>query len=170
MKQPGGTPYAMLSNRNPFTSSPSNRLNFSDSPFYRIVRTLTDVVECKARESTRDTAKISLVLPRDLAELLQSDENQRVMVFCAAENQTGSMRTDIAFPHQVELKCNDSEVKGNLRGLKNKPGSTRPVDITKLLRKKVPGVTNNVEMIYALTSKVTPFSLLSPHPFCVSDV
>lgn len=75
----------------------------------------------------------------------------RVMVFCAIE---GHGRQDIAFPHQSEIKVNGGEVKANLRGLKNKPGSTRPVDITKDLRLKIPTYLNTVEMTYALTTKV----------------
>jgi E3 SUMO-protein ligase PIAS1 len=75
----------------------------------------------------------------------------RVMVFCATE---GHGRQDIAFPHQSEIKVNGGEVKANLRGLKNKPGSTRPVDITKDLRLKVPTYVNTIEMTYALTTKV----------------
>jgi PINIT domain len=71
----------------------------------------------------------------------------------------GSLRSDIAFPHQVELKCNDQEVKGNLRGLKNKQGSTRPADITSYLRKKVQNYPNVIEMVYALTTKVIPFPM-----------
>lgn len=59
---------------------------------------------------------------------------------------------EVAFPHQSELKVNGGEVKANLRGLKNKPGSTRPVDITKALRLR-PKYTNNVDFTYALTSK-----------------
>lgn len=77
------------------------------------------------------------------------------MVFCAAE---GHGRQDIAFPHQSEIKVNGGEVKANLRGLKNKPGSTRPVDITKELRLKVSTYTNNVEMTYALTNKASGIS------------
>jgi E3 SUMO-protein ligase PIAS1 len=91
------------------------------------------------------------------------------MAFCAADSPPAQIRTDISFPHQVELKCNDQELKTNLRGVKNKPGSTRPADITSLLKKKVPGFTNVIEMVYALTNKVThfrfPFKL-----FCVSDI
>lgn len=84
------------------------------------------------------------------------------MVFCAAESyQPPSREVDIAFPHNVELKCNSDEVKANLRGLKNKPGSTRPADITHLIRKKA-NYPNSVEMVYALTNKVRP-SLFS---FC----
>lgn len=80
-----------------------------------------------------------------------NDPSYRVMVFCAGD--TSGMQ-DVAFPHQSELKVNGGEVKANLRGLKNKPGSTRPVDITKALRLR-PKYTNNVEFTYALTSKVS---------------
>ncbi|KUI64483.1 E3 SUMO-protein ligase pli1 [Cytospora mali] len=79
-----------------------------------------------------------------------TDKSMRVMVFCAMEN-TGVQ--DIAFPHQSELKVNGGDVKANLRGLKNKPGSTRPVDITDLLRLKIPNYSNNIEFTYALTNK-----------------
>jgi E3 SUMO-protein ligase PIAS1 len=81
------------------------------------------------------------------------------MVFCAGDNHG---QQDIAFPHQSEIKVNGGEVKANLRGLKNKPGSTRPVDITEELRLKIPQYSNNVEMTYALTSKVDGGSLHVP--------
>lgn len=80
----------------------------------------------------------------------QNDPTLRVMIFCASE---GNGKQDIAFPHQSEVKVNGGDVKANLRGLKNKPGSTRPVDITKELRLKVLGYQNTVEMTYALTTK-----------------
>ncbi|KKY21086.1 putative miz zinc finger protein [Phaeomoniella chlamydospora] len=74
----------------------------------------------------------------------------------AARTSTGGLSpytsSDIAFPHQCELSCNLDEVKANLRGLKNKPGSTRPADITSYLRKK-PGYSNKLSITYALTTK-----------------
>lgn len=79
-----------------------------------------------------------------------TEKDMRVLVFCAGGN-TGLQ--DIAFPHQSELKVNGGDVKANLRGLKNKPGSTRPVDITDLLRLKIPNYANNIEFTYALTQK-----------------
>ncbi|KAI9040882.1 MIZ zinc finger protein [Aspergillus affinis] len=90
------------------------------------------------------------------------------MVYCAAEaglNQPA--KSDIAFPHQVELKANLDEVKANLRGLKNKPGTTQPADVTNYIRKK-PGYSNNVVMTYALTQKNQKFyvriNLVQRHP------
>jgi len=73
------------------------------------------------------------------------------MIFCAAAS-TGVQ--DIAFPHQCEIKVNGGELKANIRGLKGKPGSTRPVDITHLLRLKPSTYSNRLEFMYALTSKV----------------
>lgn len=79
-----------------------------------------------------------------------NDPSLKIMLFCASE---GNGKQDIAFPHQSEIKVNGGDVKANLRGLKNKPGSTRPADITKELRLKVAQYQNTVEMTYALTTK-----------------
>ena len=85
------------------------------------------------------------------------------MVFCATEGfQPFSRESEIAFPHNVELKCNQDEWKGNLRGLKNRPGSTKPADITHLIRKKPANYPNTVEMVYALTTKVRQHLKASP--------
>lgn len=84
------------------------------------------------------------------------------MVFCAADTGLNQFtKSDISFPHQVELKANLDEVKANLRGLKNKPGTTRPADITNYIRKKA-GYTNHVVMTYALTQKVRKSQLVFP--------
>jgi E3 SUMO-protein ligase PIAS1 len=79
------------------------------------------------------------------------DKTRRVMVFCAGDDRGIQ---DIAFPHQSELKVNGGEIKANLRGLKGKAGSTRPVDITDALRLDKTSYVNNVEFTYALTTKV----------------
>ncbi|KAH8196613.1 hypothetical protein TruAng_009207 [Truncatella angustata] len=83
-----------------------------------------------------------------------TDKSLRVMVFCAADNQGVQ---DIAFPYQSELKVNGGEMKANLRGLKGKPGSTRPVDITDSLRLDKVAYGNNIDFTYALTTKVNKY-------------
>lgn len=131
-----------------------NRVTFKNSPFYTIQKQLSNVVELKIREATRDTAKLSVNLDATLAAKFQSDTNTRAMVFCAAESFDSSYKpVDIAFPPNSELKCNQEGYTGNLKGLKNKAGSTRPADITAFLRKR-PGYPNTIELMYALTSKV----------------
>ena len=105
-----------------------------------------------ALTSHRHTTEVNIsvgifgILQRCLTE-----PSLKVMIFCAG----GSLGTqEIAFPHQCEIKVNGGEVKANLRGLKGKPGSTRPVDITHLLRFKPPTYNNRLEFMYALTNKV----------------
>jgi E3 SUMO-protein ligase PIAS1 len=104
------------------------------------------------REQTRDNVEMKVVLSENHAARLQ-DPNLRVMVYCAAESVLNQhTKSDVAFPYQVELKANLDEVKANLRGLKNKPGTTRPADVTDYIRKKA-GYPNLIVMTYALTQK-----------------
>lgn len=147
------------------------RVTFRNTTFYRILRPLTMVIECRgkdnkglsqenmlteaARETTRDTARATVNLSQDVVDQMHKDPTIRIMVYCAGETYPGSLREcDISFPHRVELKCNGEEIRANLTGLKNKPGSTRPADVTPFIKKRA-GHPNSVEMIYALTSKVS---------------
>jgi E3 SUMO-protein ligase PIAS1 len=101
------------------------------------------------------------MLSQQVAYKLQTDSNLRVMVYCAGDSGlTQYTKSDIAFPHQVELKVNLDEVKANLRGLKNRPGTTQPADVTNWIRKK-PNYPNNIVMTYALTQKVKLVPLCS---------
>lgn len=100
----------------------------------------------------RNSERISLrVQDHPALQQCLADRTLRVMVFCSAGNMGAQ---EIAFPYQCELKVNGGDIKANLRGLKNKPGSTRPVDITDSLRLRQLTYTNNVEITYALTQKV----------------
>ncbi|KAJ4322298.1 E3 SUMO-protein ligase pli1 [Fusarium piperis] len=133
-----------------FGGSQSMALSFKSSPFYKIEATIGEVRACDAMSQHRNTVSIPIKL-NDHPSLQNcvDDTSYRVMVFCAGDC---TAMQDIAFPHQSELKVNGGEIKANLRGLKNKPGSTRPVDITKALRLR-PHYANNVEFTYALTNK-----------------
>ncbi|KIX98051.1 uncharacterized protein Z520_06130 [Fonsecaea multimorphosa CBS 102226] len=163
------------------TSVPRELL-FKASPFYTIYQPLTNPYECKVRESTRDTLRIIVSLPKDSHEALLNNPTFRVMVFCTSdphgtyESSDSYMNdlSEIAFPHNVELKCNGLEVKANLKGLKNRPGSTRPADITSFVKKKPAQFPNTVEMIYALTTKkfyvVVNLVLVKPIDDLVADI
>ena len=117
---------------------------------------LTLVINHKVsvRETTRDNVEAHINLRSDIAERLAADSSTRAMIYCAADPMSPFSRVDIEFPYQVEIKINQDEVKStNLRGLKNKPGTTRPADITSLLRARA-GYRNEMVVTYALTKKV----------------
>lgn len=105
------------------------------------------------RESTQDQLDYKIVLQNDIVDKLNNDSSVRVMLFCAGEPAALFSKVDVSFPHQIEVKINLDEVKSNLRGLKNKIGSTRPADITEMLRRRA-GYENSMTINYALTNKV----------------
>ena len=126
------------------------------------------LMSCQVMAQHRNTVTYPIKLEdHHYLQKCVNDPSYRVMVFCAGDC-LGTQ--EVAFPHQSELKVNGGDIKANLRGLKNKPGSTRPVDITKALRLR-PKYTNNVEFTYALTSKASfsqaMISRQSWHPFVV---
>ncbi|KAI5803235.1 PINIT domain-containing protein [Geopyxis carbonaria] len=139
----------------PSSPNPTLRLHFKESPFYTILSPFCEVVQCPAMISHRHTVKTVVTLSAAQVQQLNSDESYRCMVYCATLDPLTSFtrETDVAFPHQVEIRVNDIAVPGlNLRGLKNKPGSTRPADITDSLIRKA-NYRNEVGLLYALTEK-----------------
>ncbi|MCJ1395256.1 SUMO ligase siz1 [Xylographa bjoerkii] len=134
------------------TSYAQVKPKFRDSPFYSITESLSSVLECKVREATRDQLETKINLRQDVVDRLVADSSQKVMIYCASEPISPFSQVDITFPHQIEIRVNLDEVKANLRGLKGKPGSTRPADITTLLRKRS-GYENTLNVTYALTNK-----------------
>jgi E3 SUMO-protein ligase PIAS1 len=89
-------------------------------------------------------------------EKMAYDKSLRVMVFCTSDQQANPR--DVSFPYQSEILVNGGVIRANPRGLKGKPGSTRPVDITEMLRMNPVKYANKVELIYARTDKERPQS------------
>ena len=112
------------------------------------------ITQAVVRESTRDQLDVKITLGYDTAEKLVKDPSIKALIYCASDPIPPYSKSEISFPYQIEIKVNQDEVKANLRGLKNKPGSTRPADITSLLRRRA-GYENSLTVIYALTTKVS---------------
>ncbi|CUS11220.1 unnamed protein product [Tuber aestivum] len=141
------------------SSTALSRIHFKESPFYQVLVGLTPLETCPIMTANRHSVHASVVLSAPQVQQISTDKSYRCMVYCAAVDGITAYTkdTDIAFPHQVELRVNDAQVSGlNLRGLKNRPGSTRPADITDHLTKK-PGHRDQVTLTYALTQKKFAF-------------
>ncbi|OJD31649.1 miz zinc finger protein [Diplodia corticola] len=131
------------------------RFSFKQSPFYDVEEALAPTVELQVLPNNRTSTTISVQLPADICDRFKSSTSTRAMLFSAADPVLAHYAAaDIAFPHQLEVKINGDEVRSNFKGLKNKPGSTRPADITEFLR-KIPGYNNNIQITYALTQKAS---------------
>ncbi|KAK4232123.1 PINIT domain-containing protein [Podospora fimiseda] len=125
---------------------------FKPSPFYEIKRQIDRTKTLEIMTAHRNTVTFEFKASDDpVYQMCASDPAMRVLVFCS-ENTTSSDQ-DISFPHQCELRVNSDEIKANHRGLKNKPGSTKPVDVTPALRLRQSNYPNKIEVTYALTQK-----------------
>ncbi|KAK4548487.1 hypothetical protein LTR36_009397 [Oleoguttula mirabilis] len=133
---------------------------FKSSPFYEIVETvspLQDLPGTADMPQNRHTAKTTIKLTPEQCQLI-ANEDMRLLMYCGlAQGMSLYHPVDIAFPNQVEVKINNDDLKANFKGLKNKPGSTKPADITTKFRTRPPGYDNQVTITYALTTKKYAF-------------
>ncbi|KAI1521010.1 PINIT domain containing protein [Pyrenophora tritici-repentis] len=130
---------------------------FKDSPFFVIRDLVLGGMTLEASPSHRNHLTKSLNLNEGVCRRLKDESSMRLLLFSAIEQPLAPYtRLDISFPSQIEVKVNEEEVKANYKGLKNKPGSTRPVDITDFVRTKIANQRNTVHITYALTQKARP--------------
>lgn len=132
-------------------------LKFKPSPFFDLRQCVS---QCRLPYSAdhKNTATARIDLAQKDLESLRSSSSYRLLLFCG-ELAGGQSNTpvDIAFPPQIEIRVNDQEVKSNTKGVKNKPGSAKPVDITPFIKKQSGAPSNSVAMTYltASSSKVS---------------
>lgn len=127
-------------------------LTFHPSPFYELVMNLTNVHGLQAFGPVTTSSRCNVNIPVQLSQQ-NADEIRhglRAILYCAEGTTSGTHH--VAFPQQIEVRVNGKSVSANLRGLKNKPGTTRPLDVTDYLD-KTPGSKNNIMITYALSQK-----------------
>ncbi|KAF3042118.1 SUMO ligase siz1 [Didymella heteroderae] len=122
---------------------------FKDSPFFEVRELILSTSPSHRQNCTRN-----LIINEAVSARMKSDPTLRLLLFSALEAPLPPYaRTDITFPAQIEVRINGDEVKANYKGLKNKPGSTRPADITDFVRISPANYRNNLVVTYALTHK-----------------
>ncbi|KAF1915717.1 PINIT domain-containing protein [Ampelomyces quisqualis] len=129
---------------------------FKDSPFFEMRELLLSNITLDASPSHRQNATRNLILNDALCGRLKADPSLRLLLFGALEQPLSPFtRLDVTFPSQIEVRINNDEVKANYKGLKNKPGSTRPADITPQVRTSPANYRNTLVVTYALTQKAS---------------
>ncbi|KAI5868039.1 PINIT domain-containing protein [Durotheca rogersii] len=142
---------------------------FKQTPFYKAQFQIGQVHRCDVMNSHRNSVKITFK-SGDFRHSLSNwplEPSRRLMLFCGTALQGPQ---DVQFPHQSELKVNGEDVKANLRGLKNKPGTTLPVDITSYTRLKQVSYENSIDFTYALTTKTFYLALFVVEMTSIDDL
>lgn len=125
-------------------------LYFKPTPFYRMKKMIPETAQKINITNVRGACVAKFKLTKTDWALLESDEKYRLYLLCGEYNGTVSTTGEpIQFPHPNEIRFNNTQVKDNVRGLKNKPGTAKPADLTPYLR---PSPQLNVlEVVYAFT-------------------
>ncbi|KAK3071772.1 E3 SUMO-protein ligase pli1 [Teratosphaeriaceae sp. CCFEE 6253] len=156
----GHQPYAMPPGRTNAMPTlhklPAAGKYFKSSPFYEIQDTVVSLTDLAEMPQNRNTVRANICLTLEQSTRL-ANSDMRLLLYCGLSAAMSPYHpVDIAFPNQVEVKINDDEVKSNYKGLKNKPGSTKPADLTQKVRAK-PNYPNQIILTYALTMKKYAF-------------
>ncbi|KAI7363258.1 hypothetical protein KC354_g6633 [Hortaea werneckii] len=129
---------------------------FKSSPFYEIIETVLPLQELPVgaeMPQNRHTVKNTINLNAEQCSRIAND-GMRLLLYCGVTASMNPYQTvDVAFPNQIEVKVNGDDVKANFKGLKNKPGSTKPADLTDRFRTRPVGYDNQITLTYALTTK-----------------
>ncbi|KAL0951264.1 hypothetical protein HGRIS_007978 [Hohenbuehelia grisea] len=131
-------------------------IRFKSSPFFTVEQTVSSVVECPESTNAQDrrTQAVNFPLSADqMAKLKQP--NYQVRLFCTSSTfwtstpstfRTNSVLCPVEFPATCEVRVNGMPLTANLKGLKKKPGTAPPPDITKFIRGG--NTPNRIEMVY----------------------
>ncbi|EWC45103.1 hypothetical protein DRE_06242 [Drechslerella stenobrocha 248] len=136
----------------PAASSPP--LLFFPSPFYEPISNLTALQSLQAAPANSSSQRSVINIAVSMTQQVYDDvrHDMRVILYCAAIENNQSGPYHVAFPQQIEIRVNGKTLSANLRGLKNKPGTTRPLDVTDYIEKSL-GFKNNIMITYALSAK-----------------
>ncbi|KAF9211724.1 SUMO ligase siz1 [Podila verticillata] len=125
---------------------------FKSSPFYRDIQTLCPPKLCvEAKDRTLSTPLHFTMQPM-VATQMKRDPDFQLMVFCGWADSSPQHPVLMEFPSVCEIKVNGRVLEANLRGMKNKPGTVSPANITRLCRLENADY-NKVEFIYANSTK-----------------
>ncbi|KAI9065812.1 hypothetical protein FKP32DRAFT_1646795 [Trametes sanguinea] len=164
-RAPAAAPAAASSSTAP-APAPAPSIRFKYSPFFRVERLVSPIVECPESTSSMDrrSQALSFTITNDVIAKLNSPSTKyQLRLYCTSSTfytPPGPFRTSpsapcpIEFPPTCEVRVNGVQLGANLKGLKKKPGTAPPPDLGKSVR-LVHGQTNRVEMIYVNSQQPT---------------
>ncbi|CCE63296.1 hypothetical protein TPHA_0E02040 [Tetrapisispora phaffii CBS 4417] len=127
-------------------------LHFKESPFYKVLKLIPHSVGLIKKTTGRGVCTTSFRFTDSEWRLLQSDkEKYKLYLFSGILNASGQRSNEpIQFPHPNEIKFNNIQIKDNVIGLKSKPGTGKPANLTPYTYP--PSQVNVLEIVHAFTA------------------
>ncbi|KAJ3538088.1 hypothetical protein NM688_g6572 [Phlebia brevispora] len=138
------------------SGSAHSNIQFKYSPFFKVEKLVSTVIECPESTSQMDRKQqlLTFTITNDIsAKLASTNPKYQLRLYCTSSTyySTGFRQTNapcpIEFPPTCEVRVNGQQLNANLKGMKKKPGTAPPPDLGKHLRLTV-GISNRVEMVY----------------------
>ncbi|KAK9235967.1 PINIT domain-containing protein [Lipomyces kononenkoae] len=140
---------------------------FKSSPFFVLLAQLYHPCYCGAIPEHRSSFTMAFRFTQSQLDKMR-DDSYRVYLLSALSEDAYRQAT-IQFPQSIEIRVNGKVVQANLRGIKNKPGTAKPADLTDYITKDA--VTRNtIEVIYAYTRQRYTVTLHLARKRSVQDI
>lgn len=107
-------------------------LLFKSTIFY-LLRKLVGKPQVLRASKGRNIKSFSLKLNSSEVKLLKENPNMKLYIFSGTESTQDHTNTPIQFP-PIEIYVDDALTKQHTKGIKGKPGSARPADLTPYFR------------------------------------
>ncbi|TFY82640.1 hypothetical protein EWM64_g1371 [Hericium alpestre] len=134
--------------------APKPSIRFKPSPFYKIVEMVSNLVECPESTSATDrrqsTLTFTLTPEHHKILCIAGSCRHQLRLYCTSSSYYALGRTNtnlcpIEFPPTCEVRINGLQINANMKGLKKKPGTAPPADLTRFYRNIG---QNRLEMVY----------------------
>ncbi|KAK9686205.1 E3 SUMO-protein ligase pli1, variant 2 [Basidiobolus ranarum] len=135
---------------------------FKPSPFYEAIELLSEIKVCPVLPEKASLVRLDFQLKKHHVANLQhqslGSRDVGIKLFACAYDRSGqtlneNLQVLMEFPPLCEVRINTAVLQTSLRGLKNKPGTVNPPEITDLCHIDSTSF-NRIEFMYANTSKV----------------
>ncbi|KAG9104412.1 SUMO ligase siz1 [Ceratobasidium sp. 370] len=139
----------------------NRQIRFKPSPFYKVEQPVGQLTTCQENKDASDRRSQSFMfsLSKEQSEKLQVPNKYEVRLYCTssthyAPNSFTNTAVPIEFPPTCEIRVNNRNINANVRGLKKKPGTAPPPNLTPFMS-TAPGAVCKVELVYV--NNATPF-------------
>ncbi|KAK9461099.1 PINIT domain-containing protein [Lipomyces oligophaga] len=143
-----GTLYS-LSKSSDLNVMTSDRAQFLSTPFYIILNLINTAFSLKPLPQAKNHIRLPLQLSSAQVDRLKTDHSYRVFLL-SKPGCASSVSSYLQFPHYFEVRINDNALPFNLRGLKGKPWTVNPADLTEYIDKS--RIPPYIDIHYAYTN------------------
>lgn len=131
-----------------------NAIYFKPSPFYTLKQLILGSPQRVFPSQGRMVCRLNFVLSDDDNRIFRSKPGKmQVFLLCGAFKLDDPIThsADVEWPIPQEIYVNGAQLRENVKGIKGKPGTARPANITKFIS-RTPAL-NKIEMVYAGTKQ-----------------